>query len=147
MTRLLVAFGFALLASCAAHQAPAATSVPSALTAADLPIAPGHLVWPQCPFPTAREICVRVPGEVSRNDEEAETRLVAAYVERFKAAGWRQVGDGVRPVLLKTGAPPRCVRLEAVMWDDGRAARLRYELLLRVTPDPEGVACAGSSAR
>jgi hypothetical protein len=104
-----------------------------------VPFAPGHVLQPSCPFPAERMVCVRIPGEVSRNDEEGDARLVADYVERFEKDGWRVMQEGPRPVLTKTS---RCVRLEAVIWDYGRSARMRFERILRVEFDPEGVACS-----
>lgn len=145
MARAITVFAFPaalLLTACVATTpaAPALPEKPQALSGeADVPLAPGHVVVP-CPFPAERTTCVRVPGEVSRNDEAGDERLAADYAERFEADGWRLTQKGPRPVLAKAS---HCVRLEALLWDDGKSARMRYERILRVEFDPEGVACSG----
>lgn len=116
---------------------------PVVFSAADIPVAPGHFVWGDCSRALQREICVAVPGEVSRDDEQVELKLAETYAERFKFAGWRQISAGDRPVLMASGGRRIC--LEGLSWDDGRSARIRYQLMLRVTHDPEGVACGDAA--
>jgi hypothetical protein len=117
----------------------ACPSSPAGFSAADIPVAPSHLVWGECSRGLQLEICVLVPGEVSRNDGQVELKLVETYAERFKAAGWRQVSAGGWSALMASGGRRICI--EGVLWDDGRSARIRYQEMLRVTRVPEGVAC------
>ncbi|MDT0270960.1 hypothetical protein RM844_32300, partial [Streptomyces sp. DSM 44915] len=144
LKRAAAALAAALLAACATAPPAIPVSTTGALALSDdrsFPVAPGHVLRGECPFPAERTICGDTPGEVSRNDEAGEERLVADYVGRLTANGWRVIQEGPRPVLIKADGPARCARLEALIWDDGKAARMRFQRVLRVEFNPDDIVC------
>lgn len=91
-------------------------------------LAPGHWVM-LCPFEKPGDICIHIASDVRASgvdDDAAE----ALYVARYQADGWT-LADGARPRLHRRN---QCVELSAFTFDDGRAARIRLQRLLRISP-------------